>query len=280
MLRNDPQESVARAKLTDWAKASMRILPVCFAVAAWIAVAPAHAQADKMGVVLLHGKESRADQLADYAEALEKTGIVSESPEMCWSQSRIYDKVYLDCLMEIDDAVAKLRERGATSIVVLGMSLGGNAALAYGARREGLKGIIAIVPAPAPEFLSNAVPELNKSVRDARALVAAGKGDAKTELSDRNIGKPHFLVSTTPNIYLSFLAPDSPGVMPDNAAKLKTPLLIVSASFDSSQRSIPYVFARVPKHAMNRYVLFQTDHQGALKEGRNTVLQWLKELAD
>lgn len=257
----------------------MRIVSLCFALAASIAVPAAKAQTpEKMGVVLLHGKEGRPDQLADYAEELQKSGIDSERPEMCWSGRRIYDKAYLDCLADIDGAVAKLRERGAKSIVVLGMSLGGNAALAYGARREGVRGIIAIVPAPAPEFLSNAVPEINKSLREARDLAASGKGDVRTELSDRNTGRPHFLVTTTPNIYLSFFAPDSPGVMPDNAAKLKSPLLIVSAQFDPSQRSIPNVFARAPKHPMNRFVLFQTDHRGALKEGRSTIMQWLKEI--
>lgn len=258
----------------------MRIIPFCFAIAALCAGAPVHAQApEKMGVVLVHGKEGQPDQFADYAEELGKAGFDFERPEMCWSQSRIYDKAYLECVDEIDAAVAGLRERGAKSVVVLGMSLGGNAAIAYGARREGLKGVIAVVPAPAPEFLSNSVPEINKSLRDARELVASGKGDVRTEFSDRNTGKPHFLVTATPNIYLSFLAPDSPGVMPDNASKLKAPLLIVSAQFDSSQRSIPNVFARATKHPMNRLVVLQTDHRGALKEGRSSVMHWLKELS-
>lgn len=280
MMRNYRKESIVPVTLPDWALASMRIVPLLFGVMALFAAVPAMAQsATQLGVVLLHGKEGRPEQLVDYTEELAKAGFDSERPEMCWSYRRIYDKAYLGCIEEIDAAVAKLRERGAKSIVVLGMSLGGNAALAYGARREGLKGIVAVVPAPAPEFLSNAVPEINKSLRDARELIAAGKGDVRTELSDRNTGRPHFLVTTTPNIYLSFLAPDSPGVMPDNAAKLKAPVLIVSASFDPSQRSIPNVFARTPKHSMNRFVIFQTDHRGSLKEGRSTILQWIRELA-
>lgn len=276
MVRNFRKES-ARIKLSDCKAVTIRIVALVFAL---LCLAPgAVAQTAPVGVVLLHGKEGRPDQLADYAEELAKVGFDTERPEMCWSQSRIYDKTYLDCLGEIDAAADKLRERGAKSIVVLGMSLGGNAALAYGARREELKGVIAIVPAPAPEFLSNAIPEINKSLRDAREMIAAGKDDVRTEFSERNTGKPHFLVTTTPRIYLSFMAPDSPGVMPDNAARLKAPLLIVSAQFDPSQRSIPNVFARAPKHALNRYVVFQTDHRGALKEGRSTVLHWLKELS-
>ncbi len=258
----------------------MHFVRFCFALAAIVAAGTAFAQAPaKIGIVLLHGKEGSPAQFAEYAEAFAKAGIEFERPEMCWSQSRIYDKPYLECVDEIDGAAAKLRERGASFIVVMGMSLGGNAALAYGARREGLKGIIAIVPAPAPEFLSNAVPEINKSLRDARELVAAGKGDVRTEFSDRNTGKPHFLVNATPTAYLSFFAPDSPGVMPDNAAKLKVPLLIVSATFDQSQRSVPNVFARAPKNPMNRFVVLQTDHRGALKEGRSTIMHWLKELS-
>jgi dienelactone hydrolase len=259
--------------------AFMRFLRFCFALAAIATAGSALAQAPvKTGVILLHGKEGRPEQFADYAQAFADSGIEYERPEMCWSNRRIYDKPYLDCINEIDGAAAKLRERGANAIVIMGMSLGGNAALAYAARRDDLKGVIAIVPAPAPEFLSNAIPEINKSVRDARELVATGKGDIRTEFSDRNTGKPHFLVSATPNTYLSFLAPDSPGVMPDNSSKLKAPLLIVSATYDQSQRSIPNVFARAPKHSLNRFVILQTDHMGALREGRSTILHWLKEL--
>ncbi len=259
----------------------MRFVRLCFAVAAMAAAATAQAQTPvKTGVVLIHGKESFPDRLITLAEGLEKQGYIVERPEMCWSFRRIYDKPYLDCINEIDEAVTKLRQRGAQAIVVFGISLGGNAALAYGARREGLKGIVAVVPAHAPEFIAAAVPDIGKSLSDARALIAAGKGDEKTLLADRNTGRPHFLVTTTPNIYVTFFGPDSPGVMPDNSSKLKAPLLILTGTWDGSQRSIPYVFTRTPNNPLNRYIAVQADHRETMRTGRNAVFGWLKELTE
>ena len=93
------------------------------------------------------------------------------------------------------------------------MCLGGNAALGFGARRRGLKAVIALAPAHAPEFLSRR-PEIAQSIARAQAAAAAGKGDEKATFDDVDLGKI-FSVSTTPAIYLSFFGPDSPAVMPD-----------------------------------------------------------------
>ena len=61
---------------------------------------PAHAQY-AIGVVLMHGKQSAPGEHDDLAGALASAGYVVERPEMCWSNRRIYDLPYLDCLREI-----------------------------------------------------------------------------------------------------------------------------------------------------------------------------------
>src|SRR5258706_2450319 len=183
---------------------------------------------DRIGVVLMHGKQGSPAQLEGLATSLVAAGYLVERPEMCWSRGRIYDRPYLDCLADADAAVAKLKTDGATAIVIAGMSLGGNAALAYAARRQGLKGVIALAPAPAIEFVSRR-PNIAKSLSDAEAMVAAGRGDPSAGVADINIGRS-FEVETTASIYLSFFGSESPGIMPDNAARLKAPVLIVSGT--------------------------------------------------
>src|SRR5262245_44424198 len=108
------------------------------------------AHAGSLGVVLIHGKEGQGGGFGTMSDAMNQAGWLTERPEMGWSKRRICDKPYLDCLAEIDAAIARLRERGATDIVILGMSLGGNGVLGYGARHDNLKGIIALAPAHAP----------------------------------------------------------------------------------------------------------------------------------
>jgi esterase/lipase len=239
---------------------------------------PSLAAADgKLGVVLLHGKEGLPTHMPALASAMSAAGYLVERPEMCWSRRRIYDLAYLDCLKDVDKAAEKLRTQGATAIVVAGMSQGGNAALAYGARREGLKGIVALAPAPPVEFLSRR-PDIARSVKEAQTMVAAGRGERQATFADFNRGGP-IEVATTATIYLSFFGPDALGVMPDNAARLKAPVLIVSGLADPSQRSIPYVFARAPTHKLNWYVSVAADHRGTPVAARDVVLSWLKVLA-
>ena len=137
-----------------------------------------------------------------------------DTPEMCWSRRRIYDRPFLDCLTEIDSAIGRLKGRGAGRIVVAGMSQGGDAALAYGAHNANLTGIIALAPAAAPERQVG-LADIAQSVAQARALVAAGRGNETASFVDRNAGGA-FPVTTTATIYLSYLDPQGPANMLDS----------------------------------------------------------------
>jgi esterase/lipase len=238
----------------------------------------ASAHGETVGVVMMHGKHGTPGQLQQLAGPVADAGFAVERPEMCWSAARIYDRTYLECFADIDAAAARLKARGATAVVVLGMSLGGNAALGFGARRHGLAAIIALAPAHAPEFL-NRRPEIAQSIAKAQAEVAAGRGDEKATFDDVDVGK-NLTVSTTPAIYLSFFGPDSPAVMPENAAHLTAPLLMVSGNNDPTQRNADNIFARVPSDPRNKHVTVEADHLGTPAVSIAIVLAWLKALAN
>ena len=138
----------------------------------------AAAQAEKLGVVLLHGSGVTPAEVAGLADALEKAGYLVERPEMCWALKRFYDKTYTECLAEIDGAIAKLKHRGATSFVVAGNSMGGVAAIAYGATHDGLKGVIAVAPAHMPDYFSKRQ-ETAESIAKAQEMVKSGHADDK-----------------------------------------------------------------------------------------------------
>lgn len=233
--------------------------------------------AERWGVVLLHGKSGSENQLALYDKPLAAMGFLSARPQMCWSRQRIYDKPYLDCLGAIDEAIASLKARGVARIVIAGQSLGANAALAYAALHDKeVAGVIALAPAHYPEFISKR-PEIAGEIERARQLTASGQGERKTTFTDIN-GGVAITVNATPKTYLSFLASDSPSVMPGNAARLKVPLLVVSGTKDKSQRGKDYIFGHAPAHAMNRYVTVAADHRDTPKAGREAVLTWLRDL--
>lgn len=86
------------------------------AIALMGAMSVAAAQ-NRIGVVLLHGKQSAPDQHEPLASAIAAAGFPVERPEMCWSGRRIYDRDYLACLREIDPAIDRLRQRNAATLV-------------------------------------------------------------------------------------------------------------------------------------------------------------------
>ena len=246
------------------------ILPVSLMLAVFSGVvAPAFAQT--IGIVLLHGKTGSPDTVINQlAIALQGAGYLVDTPEMCWSRRRIYDRAFLDCLTEIDSAIGRLKGRGAGRIVVAGMSQGGDAALAYGARRANLAGIIALAPAAAPERQVG-LGDIAQNVAQARALVAAGRGDETASFVDRNASGP-FSVRTTATIYLSYLDPLGPANMLDSVRKLHAPLLWVAGSADPSQTGANAEFNQAPANPLNRFVMVASAHLGTPNAAREAVL--------
>jgi pimeloyl-ACP methyl ester carboxylesterase len=239
-------------------------------------LSPSASAQDRLGVVLMHGKQSAPEEHGPLAEATTAAGWPVERPEMCWSRRRIYDRPYLECLRDIDIAIERLKARGVTGIVVAGHSLGANAALAYSARNE-IKGVVALAPGHLPDVLATR-PPIAADLNRARALIAAGQDRDRLPFTDFN-GSLQITVMATPLTYLSFFAPDSPAVMPANAARLKAPLLLVAGNADPLQRGRDYIFARAPPYPHNRYVVVQAGHFATSAASGPTVTQWLAELA-
>jgi len=235
--------------------------------------------AETVGVVVIHGKDAKPPfrGIVGLEGALSQAGFLVEAPEMPWSASRNYDADYEQAMVEIDGAVARLKARGAKAVVIAGHSLGGNAAVGYGARRPGLKGIIALAPGHSPEV--TAMRELcADSVARAKALVAQGRGGQSDSFTDRNLGQT-FQRPMVARLYLSYFDPDGPVIMPRNAAKLTAPLLWVVGDSDPLSRFGPdYAFARAPANPKNKYASVPADHMGTPSAAAELVVAWLKGL--
>ena len=157
-------------------------------------------QGKPLGVVILHGGGGNPKEVAALGDALTRAGYLVQRPETCWSLKRFYDKAYNECLEEIDGAIAKLKKAGATSFVVAGYSMGGVAAIAYGATHDDLKGVIAIAPAHFPDYFSKRA-ETQDSIALAQSMVKAGHADEKAEFTE--FGKDWMKLKLTARIYLT-----------------------------------------------------------------------------
>jgi len=242
---------------------------------------PIHA-GETIGIVLMHGKAGTTkpkSPIGVLASFLEDKGILVSTPEMPWSRDRILEKSYEDSMAEIDDAVNELKGNGATKIVVGGHSMGANAAIGYGARREGLAGIVAMAPGHIPEDESYQS-YLENDWKRAMAMVDAGKGDESAAFNDRNQGEMS-KIDATAAVYLSWFDPNGPAVMPKNTAALKpgTPLMWIVGEKDGMyDRGEGYAFNKVPAHDNNAYVVVPGGHKATPKKGKKEILNWLKRL--
>jgi pimeloyl-ACP methyl ester carboxylesterase len=254
----------------------VRVIAGVLVIGAFVEPVPFAVAQDRLGVVLLHGKQSAPEQHEPLAKAIAAAGHPVDHPELCWSGRRIYDRSYLDCLREIDTAVARLKQRGAMAVVIAGHSLGANAALGYAARYP-VKGVVALAPGHLPESLS-VRPPVVESLTRARRLIAEDRGEIPAMFADFN-GDLAISVTATPKAYVSFFAPDSPAVMPVNAANLSAPLLLVAGSGDPFQRGQDYIFSKASPHPLNRYVTVPATHFGTSAAAASVVVEWLRSLA-
>lgn len=236
-----------------------------------------------LGVVYLHGKASGAGSLnGGILSSLEDEGALIAKPEMPWSFHRRYDATYDQAMAEIDAAVAALKAKGATRIVVIGHSLGANAAIGYAARHPELAGVVALAPGHLPEadpmrsFVADAVAR-------AKALVAEGKGNEPQTFPDMAQGIP-LSTTATPIVYLSMFDPDGPAVIPRNAAAIGAaarpmPLLWVVGKLDPIDRRGPeYAFNAAAKNPKSKYVEIFAGHLTTPFLARSRVVEWINSL--
>lgn len=238
--------------------------------------------ADRVGVVLMHGKRGNAGPgtlIGPLETALREAGAAVVAPEMPWSQGRFLDRTFEGVLAEIDAAVAELRRQGVTKIVVGGHSLGGNAALAYGARRDGIAGILVIAPGHFPEsrgFRKRFAEDLAR----ARALIGAGEGETPERFGDIDPGKSAEF-TLMPVVYLDFMDPEGPFAMPLNAARLKpgTALMLIigekDLSFEYGRGDRSYIFDHAPADSGSRYEVVSGGHKVTPRIGAAAIVEWV-----
>ena len=237
---------------------------------------------EKIGVVLMHGKwgtSSPNSPVGGLTEFLSGNGLLVSSPDMPWSSDRGLDKSYEDSMNEIDEVVNELRSKGATKIVVGGHSIGANAALGYGASRDGLAGILAIAPGHVPDVRGFSK-KMDNDWQRAQEMVNSGKGTEVTEFKDFNQGRQSEK-DIQASIYLSWYDPEGSAVMPTNVANLKegTPLLWIIGENDRMYNRGPdYAFSNAPEHPKNAYVVVDGGHKDTPETGQDKILNWLNSL--
>ncbi len=246
-------------------------------------VAAPGGQLQGLGIVYLHGKAGWPGAFnGGILSSLQDEGALIAQPEMPWSFHRRYDATYEQAMAEIDAAVGGLKAKGAWRIIVIGHSLGANAAIGYAARHPDLAGVVALSPGHLPEagrmrsFVADAVAR-------AKSLIAGGKGNVSQTFPDMAQGIP-LIAHATPIVYLSMFDPDGPAVIPHNAAAIgaaphPVPLLWVVGKLDPIDRRGPqYAFDAAAKNPKSKYIEVFAGHLTAPLVARKQVVEWINSL--
>jgi pimeloyl-ACP methyl ester carboxylesterase len=265
-----------------------RVITVFAALAAALltprpGVAAPAAQLQGFGIVFLHGKGGTPGGFdGGILDSLKEEGALIATPEMPWSYHRRYGATYDEAMTEIDAAVAGLKDRGAKRIVIIGHSLGANAAIGYAARHPDLAGVVALAPGHLPET-GNMRDFVADAVARAKALVAAGQGNVSQTFPDMAQGIP-LIAHATPIVYLSMFDPDGPAVIPKNAAAMgaaahPVPLLWVAGKLDPIDRRGPeYAFDAAAKNPKSKYIEVFAGHLTTPLAAHNQVVAWINSL--
>jgi pimeloyl-ACP methyl ester carboxylesterase len=233
------------------------------------AAAPA-AAADKIGVVMLHGGGSSGSQFDDVRPVIQQAGYRMVTPDMCWAQSRQYDKSAEGCLEDVDKAVARLKAEGFERIVIAGHSRGGIYAIYYAAHRPGLAGVIAMAPSGPPTGMDSN----NLSVAIAHRLIKEGRGDIVAQW-----GSGINEVWATPNAYLSWTGMESPLYDKELLPRLTAPILWVAGTRDGGQRFAAERYGFAPAHPLNALITVDADHFSTPDVAAHDLVKWLDRLA-
>jgi pimeloyl-ACP methyl ester carboxylesterase len=247
--------------------------------------AASHAE-ERIGVLMLHGKNPGSAQdpyFGAIRPRLENEGMLTLMPDMPWSRSRYIDGNWDTAMAEIAQHVKTLRERGATRIVLMGHSLGVPAALSHAARNGDVQALVLLAPGHVPYgyYTHPSLKVVRDSIDEARAMVAAGKGDARERFSDINQGRPQVVVMTAAD-FLSYFDPQSDAEMSVTAPRVppSTPAMVVIGSQDplfSHTRAL--LFNRLPPNPDNLYLEISANHLTTPSVAIDAVVEWVKKVA-
>lgn len=251
-----------------------------------MAALPAWAQpAPKVGVLMLHGKNPGSAQDPNFIPlktALERQGHEVHLPDMPWSRTRYIDGHWDKAMGEIAGHVKALRDKGAQKIVLIGHSLGVPAAMSHAARGGDVSALVLLAPGHIPRGYYTFPPlkVVRDSIDEARAMVAAGKGDETGRFSDINQGRQQTLVTTARN-FLSYFDPQSDADMGVTAPRIPAgvPVLTAMGEKDPLFNGIrSYYVDKLPKNPASQYLEVSGGHLDTPRVATDTIIAWIKAL--
>ncbi len=237
----------------------------------------------RVGALILHGKNPGNPDfpgMVPLQRALERQGWPVLQPDMPWSRRRYLEGNWDSAMGEVATHVQTLVSRGAQKIVILGHSMGCPAAMSHAARGGRADALVLMAPGhiPAGYYTAPQLRPVRESIDQARAAVAAGRGDEIGRFQDINQGRQQVAIATARN-YLSFFDPESEAEMGVTAPKLPQTLPVLTAIgerdplFSTVRR---YFVDRLPRNPHSQLLEVSGGHGDTPRVAADQVVAWIK----
>ena len=254
----------------------------CVVLAAAMDPSTAAAQ-ERIGVLMLHGKNPGSNMDPNFGSMkrnFERQGWLVAFPDMPWSRGRYLDGNLDRALVEIAGHVKGLRDQGATRIVIAGHSMGVPTGMAYAARAGDVDALVQLAPGHIPlgYYTYPGLKTVRDSIDEARALVAAGKGDSDERFNDINQGRQQPVITTARN-FLSYFDPASDAEMSVTAPRIpaRIPVMTVIGERDPLfSRIRSYYVDKLPANPKNQYLEVSGGHLDTPRVANDAVIAWIK----
>ena len=242
------------------------------------------AAAGQMGIVLMHGKTAPPNSrpLAPLVQALGSAGASLATPEMPWSRSRYLTGSAEQSLDEMALAIGALKAAGASSIFLVGHSMGAAAALAYAVHRGGVMGLSLVAMGHIPRFYYRGLSPATMTVRDAivraREMTASGRGDEVATFADSNQGTVLAPRLSARN-FLSWFDPEAGFDAVENIARAPCPVQwVVGRNDPIFAQSRPLFYERLPPDPRHELVDVDGGHLDTPANGASAIAAFIRKI--
>jgi len=186
--------------------------------------------------ILIHGKWSHPNTpvLRILEKDLKEKNYIVEKPNMPWSRTKLYDQRYEASLQDLGGMIQKYKQEGVKKVVLIGHSLGANAAMAYQAHVGDADAIVAITPGHIPSMMQERDYIHAYILKKALEKIKQNEGAAIIDFIDNNGGIKKKL-TTSADIFLSYFDPSGLAHMPATVKKFKKTIPVFSKSCFISQ---------------------------------------------
>lgn len=236
----------------------------------------------KIGVLLLHGKNPGSNQdpgMTRLQITFEAAGWKTRFPDMPWSRNRYLEGDWDQAMQEIATHVKALQDQGAERIVLIGHSMGVPASMSFAARGGTVHALVLLAPGHVPRgyYTAPSLKPVRESIDEARALMAAGKGDSVERFNDINQGR-RIPVATTARKYLTWFDPESDADMGVTAPRVpaNVPVFTAVGESDPLFRSVRgYFVDKLPANPRSEYVEVGGGHLDTPGNVREKLMTWI-----